>query len=119
MSAEEAPILGFRHLSSERYDYRFDCPIGAWTARLDGKAWGKKKGTLLLYFSEQGTDALYATSVYWTNGFGPECGVINFRDNAEQGEVFELETEKTSTGSVKLVRATKIQGQVNKATSSD
>jgi len=48
MSAEASCIVGYKHLSSDRHDYSFTCPVGLWTARLDGKAWGKKKGTRLL-----------------------------------------------------------------------
>ena len=52
-------IPGYKHLSSQRFDYTFDCPAGVWIARLDAKAWGKKRN-LLLYFSEMGADAAYA-----------------------------------------------------------
>jgi hypothetical protein len=108
MTTDERPrILGYKHLSIERFDYRFDCPVGVWIARLDAKAWGKK-GNLLLYFSEMGTNAMYALSVFWTNGYGPERGVVNFKSDAEPGEIFELETDNTRTGTRKLVRAEKV-----------
>ena len=106
-TAEKPRILGYKELPS-RFDYRFACPVGVWTARLDAKAWGKHRN-LLLYFSEIGTEALYATSVFWTQGYGPERGIINFKTAAEPGDIFELETAKTRTGSIKLVRAVKIE----------
>jgi hypothetical protein len=108
MTTDEAPtIVGYKHLSSNRFDYSFKCPIGVWKARLDGKAWGKSKGNLLLYFSELETQATYAISVFWTNGYGPERGVVNFKSNAEPGELFEIETARTRTGTVKMVYAVK------------
>jgi hypothetical protein len=49
-----------------------------------------------------------AISVFLTNGYSPEHGVVNFKSHTEQGEEFERETARTRTGKVKLVRATKI-----------
>jgi hypothetical protein len=111
-AAEKPPILGYKYLSSARYDYRFECPVGVWTARLDMKAWGKKRN-LLLYFSERGTDAPYAISVFWTTGYSGEHGAVNFKSDAEPGEMFQLETAKTRTGTIKLVRAIKLQPWVD------
>ena len=104
-------ISGFKELSIARFDYRFECPQGVWKARLDAKAWGKKRN-LLLYFSEVETDKRYAASVFWTNGYGPERGVINFKSDAEPGEYFQLETARTRTGTSKLVSATKIPADI-------
>lgn len=116
---EKSPILNYKHLSTSRFEYGFDCPVGSWTARLDAKAWGKSKGNLLLYFTDQGSGGRYALSVFWTKGYGPERGVINFKSDAEPGDMFQLQTEKTRTGIVKLVHAVRAEPEAANATPKD
>jgi hypothetical protein len=93
---------------AERGQYAFGCPVeGVWRARLDAKAWGKSKN-ILLYFSAVETDTKHALSVFWPNGYRPAKGGFSFRDEGEAGDMFELETAKTKTGTAKLVFARKI-----------
>jgi hypothetical protein len=97
---------GYRHLTNKE-DWSFGCPDGSWRGRLDQKAWGDR-GNLMLFFSDETTGEKYWFSVFWTNRYHPKDGGHDFKNDAESGDVFELETEKTKSGSPKLLSARKI-----------
>jgi hypothetical protein len=106
------------HQITNRRKYTFECPIGVWKGRLDGKAWGKQaklRGSrvLNLYFSEIETAKKYAISIYWAtyNGYSPAKGGVDFKVGAEPGECFELETVKATHSFTVLVAARKLESQ--------
>jgi hypothetical protein len=88
-------------------DYAFDCPDGAWTAKLEQKAWGKSSN-LLLCFADTATGKQYRLSVFSRNGYKPRDHSHDFCNDAEPGELFELTTTKTKTGNPDLKSARKI-----------
>lgn len=87
--------------------WQFGCPEGTWTGRLDKKAWGKGSN-LILYFTAEATGAQYWFSVWHLDGYTPRKGGVNFKHEAEPGEVFELTTAKTKGGTPNLISARKI-----------
>ena len=102
-------IVGYKHIENRR-EYSFECPMGIWKARLDAKAWGTAQN-LLLYFTELETNTKYVTLVFQTGSglpYSPQKGGVNFQNEAEPGESFELASEKTRTGKSKLVTARKL-----------
>ena len=108
---------GYRHLTNKE-DWSFGCPDGSWRGRLDQKAWGDR-GNLMLFFSDETTGEKYWFSVFWTNRYHPKDGGHDFKNDAESGDVFELETEKTKSGSPKLLSARKISSASVRLLSSD
>jgi|SRR5579864_7272329 len=98
-------LPGYKHLGLYMRDYTFECPAGVWRARLDGKAWGKKKN-ILLFFSDADTDKKYCISLFFfTTYYRPEDGGFDFREAGNRGDVFELETAVGPTGRTRLVSA--------------
>jgi hypothetical protein len=87
-------------------DYEFGAPDGAWTARLDHKAWGKSSN-LILYFTNLGTGQKHWFSVFWADGYRPRDKAINFKDAAEPDEIFEVATSKTKSGNHVFLSARK------------
>jgi hypothetical protein len=103
-----------------RFDYRFECPVGVWRARLDAKAWGKQQN-LIMYFSETETGGKFCISVFKPSYYQPEDGGFPFRVKGQPGELFLLETAETRTGRTKLLSAKILpdegqQGPVNAET---
>jgi hypothetical protein len=98
------PLPSYKEIAFSFSDYGFDCPVGAWRARLDCKAWGKKRN-ILLFFTEVGTDKSYCACVFNETYHQPESGGIDFRDSGKPGQLFELETGKTKSGRSKLISA--------------
>jgi hypothetical protein len=97
--------LGFRSFENAS-DYTFGCPDGEWTATLDHKAWGKTRN-LILYFTEQETGAKYWLSVFHNDRYKAHDGSLDFKDEAEPGEVFILTTRRSKTGNPVLQSAKK------------
>ncbi len=89
------------------FTYGFDAPFGTWRARLDHKAWGKSKN-LILYFRRVETGEKYSLSVFWHDGYRARDGKINFRDNGEAGEIYELTVKPTRSGKCALMSARKL-----------
>lgn len=89
------------------FAYQFEVPFGTWRARLDHKAWGKSKN-LILYFTELETGEKYGLSVFWRDGYRTRDRKINFRDDAEPGDVFEVTIEPTKTGKYAFLATRKI-----------
>src|SRR3979409_1458667 len=83
-------------------EYSFDCPVSAWRARLDAKAWGKQRN-MLLYFTEVGTGRKYCVSLYQLSYYVPEDAQFDFRLAGKPGELFALETAKRRTGTTRLL----------------
>ena len=88
-------------------EYEFDCPEGTWTGRLDQKAWGNSTN-LMLYFTDQATSRKYWFSVWHRNAYNPRNGGLDFKREAEPGDLFELTTKKTKNGNPNLITARKI-----------
>ena len=87
--------------------YNFDAPFGTWRARLDHKAWGKSKN-LILYFRRVETGEKYGLSVFWRDSYTARDRKINFRDNGEAGEIYELTIKPTRTGKCAFMSARKL-----------
>jgi hypothetical protein len=98
-------IVGLKHLAN-RDAWRFGCPEGTWTGRLDDKAWGKSLN-LILYFTDEATGDQCWFSVFSRNGYRARDDGDSFRD-AALGDVFELTTKKTKSGNPDLTSARKI-----------
>jgi hypothetical protein len=85
------------------FAYQFEgVPLGTWRARLDHKAWGKSKVT------ELETGKKYGLSVFWGDGYRARDRKINFRDNAELGDIFEVTIESTKSSKYAFAAARKI-----------
>jgi len=89
---------------SVAWDSTFECPVGVWRARLDAKAWGKRRN-ILLYFCELGTENQYCISVFNETYHAADDRRIDFRRTGEPGQLFELQTAKTRTGRTRFVSA--------------
>lgn len=98
------PLPSYKELTFDFGEFPFDCPVGVWRARLVMKAWGKARN-LLLYFRELGTNKGHCIAVFHGTFYAPSDYGINFRQTGECGQVFELETGKTSTGRTKFLSA--------------
>jgi len=95
----------FRRFENAR-EYTFGCPEGVWTATLDHKAWGNNLN-LILYFTDQGTGAKYWFSVFHASSYKPPDGSLDFKNEAEPGDVFSLTTRRTKSGNPSLQSAKK------------
>ncbi|HTR34985.1 MAG TPA: hypothetical protein VMH80_03735 [Bryobacteraceae bacterium] len=111
MAAADSPerLPDYRELGSYTLLYTFDCPVGVWRARLDDKAWGKRRN-ILLYFSELETGKKYCLSVFNETRHAADDGIINFRYRGRIGECFELETGKSRTGRSRFLAARIVPG---------
>src|SRR5262245_14168340 len=89
-------ILGYRHFT-QASDYEFGCPDGAWTGRLDHKAWGKTR-SMILYFSHTETGSKYWFSLFFESGYRPRDGGFDFKNDGHPGDVFLVTTGHTKTG---------------------
>ncbi len=98
------PLPDYRELGSGTREYSFDSPVGVWRARLDAKAWGKRRN-ILLYFSELETERKYCLSVFNETRHRADDGIVDFRFKGQPGECFELETGKTRTGRSRFLAA--------------
>jgi hypothetical protein len=87
--------------------WQFDCPEGTWIGRLDRKEWGKSTN-LRLYFTDVVNEARYWLSVWHLNSYAPRKGGVDFKRDADAGEVFELTTSKNKSGTPNLISARKI-----------
>ena len=103
------PLPDYRELGSQARQYDFDCPVGVWRARLDAKAWGKRRN-ILLYFSELEPQRKYCLSVFNETRHRAEDGMVDFRYEGRAGECFELETGKTRTGRSRFLAARILPG---------
>jgi hypothetical protein len=104
--SERAPIQGVDHFPGHAL-YEMGAPEGTWTARLDRKAWGKSTN-LILYFTDQATGGKHWISVWHLNKYNPRKGGLNFKSDAEPGELFELTTKTTKNGNTNLLTARKL-----------
>lgn len=104
MAGYPEPLPDYRDLGYWMREYTFDCPLGVWRARLDAKAWGKRRN-ILLYFSELELDRKYCLSVFNETRHAADDGIIDFRYRGRIGECFELETGRTRTGRSRFLAA--------------
>jgi hypothetical protein len=62
----------------------------------------------MLYFTDDATDARYWFSVWHRDSYTPRKGGVDFKRDAEPGDVFELTTKKSKDGNPNLISARKI-----------
>lgn len=84
--------------------YSFGAPNGTWQGRLDNKGWGKSTN-LILYFADVASGEKWWFSVWHADNYQPRNGGINFKNDAEIGQLFELTTRLTKSGAGNLMNA--------------
>ena len=109
-----APLPTYKEIPLSLKDYTFDCPVGVWRARLDGKAWGTRRN-ILLYFFRVETNTAHCISVFNETYHSAEDRRIDFRYSGQPGQVFELETAKTRTGRTRFLAARLVTGPEQEA----
>ncbi len=98
------PLPSYKELTFDFGEFPFECPEGAWRARLVMMAWGKRRN-ILLYFRELDTGKGHCISVFDETYHAPEDRSFDFRYMGKAGQVFELETGKTRTGRTRFLSA--------------
>lgn len=104
--SERAPIHSYEYFDGHKL-YEMGCPEGTWMGRLDRKAWGKGSN-LILYFTNEATGRKHWISVWHCDAYLPRNGGVNFKYDAEPGELFELTTKTTKKGNSNLLTARKL-----------
>lgn len=96
-------ILDVRDLP-DRDIYAVGAPSGTWRGVLEARGWGKK-GNLLLFWRDLDTGARWQFAVWWSNGYKPDEEGPDFKDEVQDGDVFQLTTTKAASGFGRLKRA--------------